>query len=95
MIASRYTGNLHHLCGRDPVVPNVPEHELRGLYAKARVALVPLRFGAGIKLKMVEALREGVPAVSTPVGAQGLPLVERQPFYESQRNAAIWRPISV
>ena len=34
---------------------------------------MPLRFGAGVKLKVVEALRDGVPLVTTPVGAQGLP----------------------
>ncbi len=39
----------------------------------ARVAAVPLRCGAGVKLKVVEALRDGLPLVTTPVGAQGLP----------------------
>jgi glycosyltransferase involved in cell wall biosynthesis len=34
---------------------------------------VPLRCGAGVKLKVVEALRAGLPLVTTPVGAQGLP----------------------
>jgi hypothetical protein len=35
--------------------------------------VVPLRHGAGVKRKVVEALREGLPLVTTPVGAQGLP----------------------
>ena len=35
--------------------------------------MVPLRCGAGVKLKTVEALRAGVPLVTTSVGAQGLP----------------------
>ena len=51
--------------------------ELRAAYATARVAVAPLRYGAGVKLKVVEALREGVPLVTTPIGAQGLPGVER------------------
>lgn len=46
--------------------------ELAGLYGRARVAVVPLRFGAGVKLKAVEAIHAGVPLVTTPVGAQGL-----------------------
>ena len=50
--------------------------ELRGQYAAARVAVAPVRFGAGVKLKVVEALREGVPLVTTWVGAQGLPRLE-------------------
>ncbi|MBV8615359.1 MAG: glycosyltransferase [Acetobacteraceae bacterium] len=57
--------------------PDVPPETLRRLYLSARVAVVPLRYGAGVKLKVVEALREGVPLVSTGVGAQGLPGLAR------------------
>lgn len=42
-------------------------------YASARVVLSPLRFGAGVKLKVLEAMHRGVPLVTTSVGAQGLP----------------------
>jgi O-antigen biosynthesis protein len=52
---------------------NVSDAELRELYRSARVAAVPLRYGAGVKLKVVEALREGLPLVTTSIGAQGLP----------------------
>ncbi len=41
-------------------------------YATARVAICPLRFGAGVKLKVVEAMHHGIPLVTTPIGAQGL-----------------------
>jgi dihydroxy-acid dehydratase len=49
------------------------DEELETIYAEARVALCPLRFGAGVKLKVVEAMHRGVPVVTTTVGAQGLP----------------------
>jgi GT2 family glycosyltransferase/glycosyltransferase involved in cell wall biosynthesis len=52
---------------------NVSDGDLEAAYQRARVAVVPLRCGAGVKLKVVEALRAGVPLVTTPVGAQGLP----------------------
>ena len=52
---------------------NVSDAELRELYRTARVAAVPLRYGAGVKLKVVEALREGLPLVTTSIGAQGMP----------------------
>lgn len=55
------------------VTANVSDERLRELYRTSRVAVVPLRYGAGVKLKVVEALREGLPLVTTPVGAQGLP----------------------
>lgn len=51
----------------------VTDEELDTAYAHARVALCPLRFGAGVKLKVVEAMHRGVPVVTTSVGAQGLP----------------------
>ncbi|MBL6457600.1 glycosyltransferase [Belnapia sp. T6] len=51
----------------------VSDEELAAAYAEARVALCPLRIGAGVKLKVVEAMHRGVPVVTTPVGAQGLP----------------------
>jgi glycosyltransferase involved in cell wall biosynthesis len=46
-------------------------------YRLAKVGVVPLRVGAGVKLKLVEAMRHGLPTVTTSVGAQGLPGVER------------------
>ena len=41
-------------------------------HREATVCLVPLRQGAGVKFKTVEALLNGVPTVSTPVGAEGI-----------------------
>lgn len=38
----------------------------------ARLALAPLRFGAGIKGKLVDAMQCGTPSVTTPIGAEGM-----------------------
>lgn len=51
----------------------ISDEELARHYASARLALCPLRIGAGVKLKVVEAMQRGLPVVTTPVGAQGLP----------------------
>ena len=48
--------------------------DLRAIYEATRVVAVPMRFGAGIKVKCLEALQYGVPVVSTSVGAEGLGL---------------------
>ena len=40
--------------------------------AASRVALAPLRFGAGIKGKLLDAMLCGTPSVTTPVGAEGM-----------------------
>ena len=77
IVGSNPTRRVQSLAGEAvSVCANVSDAELRRFYAEARVAVVPLRCGAGVKLKVVEALREGLPLVTTPVGAQGLPGLE-------------------
>lgn len=39
---------------------------------KARVLLAPLRFGAGIKGKLTDAMQCGTPSVTTTIGAEGM-----------------------
>jgi glycosyltransferase involved in cell wall biosynthesis len=38
--------------------------------------VVPLRYGAGVKGKVVEAIYNGAPIVTTSIGAEGIPQVE-------------------
>ncbi len=74
IIGSNPTATVQALAGDGiAVFANVSDSDLAAAYARARVAVVPLRYGAGVKLKVVEALCQGVPLVTTPVGAQGLP----------------------
>eukprot|EP00978_Attheya_sp_CCMP212_P013054 scaffold32577_cov58-Attheya_sp.AAC.2 len=40
--------------------------------AKHRVLLAPLRFGAGLKGKIVDAWMYGLPVVTTPIGSEGM-----------------------
>ena len=40
--------------------------------ANIRVVLAPLRFGAGIKGKLTEAMRCGAPSMTTSIGAEGM-----------------------
>lgn len=74
IIGSNPTGRVRALAGKAVMIhADVSDAELAAWYGQARVAVVPLRCGAGVKLKVVEALREGLPLVTTPIGAQGLP----------------------
>jgi len=45
-------------------------------YARAHAAVVPVRAGAGSRLKVVEALARGVPLVSTSLGVEGYDLAD-------------------
>jgi O-antigen biosynthesis protein len=40
--------------------------------SQARVCLAPLRFGAGLKGKLIDAMITGTPSVTTSVGAEGM-----------------------
>lgn len=52
--------------------------DLEPYLQRARVALVPLRHGAGVKGKLLEAMAAGTPAVSTTVGIEGLDVVDQE-----------------
>ncbi|WP_296718894.1 glycosyltransferase family 4 protein [Erythrobacter sp.] len=46
--------------------------DLDPCYAEAGIVISPLRFGSGLKIKLVEALAKGRPVVATPVTLQGV-----------------------
>lgn len=46
--------------------------DVESYFKKSRVFITPLRFGSGIKVKVVNALYRGIPCVTTPIGAEGL-----------------------
>jgi glycosyltransferase involved in cell wall biosynthesis len=50
----------------------ISEEALAAAYRSCRLVLVPLRFGAGVKHKVVAALAQGLPVVMTQIGAQGM-----------------------
>lgn len=52
------------------------DEELHMLYRTCRMAVVPLRVGAGVKGKVVEAAYYQIPLVTTDIGAEGLSTAE-------------------
>jgi glycosyltransferase involved in cell wall biosynthesis len=51
----------------------ISDDKLRKLYSEIRMVVIPLRYGAGVKGKTVEAMYNGVPLVTTDFGVEGLP----------------------
>jgi glycosyltransferase involved in cell wall biosynthesis len=49
-------------------------------YEQARVVIAPLRYGAGTKRKVIQALMANVPLVTTSIGAEGLHLEHEVDF---------------
>jgi hypothetical protein len=48
--------------------------DLTTVFDRVRLTIAPLRFGAGIKGKVLESFAAGVPCVMSPVAAEGLTL---------------------
>jgi glycosyltransferase involved in cell wall biosynthesis len=71
----------------------VSAEELERRYGAARLAICPLRFGAGIKLKVVEAMHAGLPLITTPVGIQGLDGAPCPSAATAEAIAALARPL--
>jgi glycosyltransferase involved in cell wall biosynthesis len=46
--------------------------DLSPYYSRASVVVVPLRVGAGVKFKTIDALLHGVPVVTTSIGSEGI-----------------------
>ncbi len=75
-----------NLVGREPsaqvrALTSDPTVKVSGTVADVRpylwestAILVPLRYGSGVRTKILEAFAAGRPVVSTPVGAEGLPV---------------------
>jgi glycosyltransferase involved in cell wall biosynthesis len=49
--------------------------DLEPVFARATASLAPLRFGSGIKIKILDALARGLPVLATEVAIDGIPAV--------------------
>lgn len=52
---------------------HVSDSNLSDLYRNSSVCVIPLRFGAGVKGKTLEAMYNSIPIVSTSIGIEGMP----------------------
>ena len=50
--------------------------DLEPLYRRSLAMLAPVFGGSGVRVKMLEGFRAGMPVVTTPDGAFGLPLAD-------------------
>jgi glycosyltransferase involved in cell wall biosynthesis len=75
-----------------PAIDGVSYHgqvpSVEPFYERAHVAIVPIRFGSGTRLKVVEALALGRPVVATTVGAEGLPLTPGVDYHRADDATA-------
>ena len=72
IVGARPTAEVRDLARYPAVVVTGTVDDVAPYYSNALAAMVPLRVGAGTRLKILEAMAAGVPVVSTSIGAEGL-----------------------
>jgi len=90
IVGSKPPEDVLALAGDNIIVTGfVSDAKLDELYATCRLAVVPLRVGAGVKGKVLEAVYNRIPLVTTPIGAEGISLEEKAFIVaEPDRNMA-------
>jgi glycosyltransferase involved in cell wall biosynthesis len=88
IIGQRPPSEVIALAGpRVEVAGHVPD--LEPYWSAARMSVAPLRFGAGVKGKILSSLAESVPVVTTTIGNEGIDLVDREHALIADEPAAI------
>lgn len=62
-------------------------------YARAHIAVVPVLFGSGTRLKVIEAMALGRPVVATPVGVEGLPVSAGVHYFSGDDSRSFARAV--
>ncbi|MCC3646353.1 glycosyltransferase [Cytobacillus oceanisediminis] len=72
IVGSNPPNQIKRLQSKNIIVTGfVSDGELKEYYKNSRLAVVPLRYGAGVKGKVLEAMYHQVPIITTSVGAEG------------------------
>ncbi|HOP79774.1 MAG TPA: glycosyltransferase, partial [Armatimonadota bacterium] len=77
VVGANPPADIQNLASENVIVTGFVQ-DLSDYLLRARVSISPLRFGAGMKGKVGEALSWGLPVVTTSIGAEGMSLVHEQ-----------------
>lgn len=73
VVGSNPTQEIRDFAGSNLVIHGfVTDEELEKIYQSIKLAIVPLRYGAGIKGKIIEGMMRGIPLVTTSIGIEGI-----------------------
>jgi O-antigen biosynthesis protein len=73
LVGSELPDDIRRLCG-EGVTPVGHVPDLDDIFARVRLTVAPLAYGAGVKGKVLDSLAAGIPCVCTPIAAEGLAL---------------------
>jgi glycosyltransferase involved in cell wall biosynthesis len=69
---------LKHISGKLPLNILGEVEDIDAVYEQADLMIVPLRFGSGTRIKIIESFSRNCPVVSTSVGAHGLKVTDKK-----------------
>ena len=74
IVGSNPTDEVKNICNEGGYILKgfVSDEELINLYKETRIVVAPLRYGAGIKGKIIEAMANGAAIITTNCGAEGI-----------------------
>lgn len=88
IVGSNPTAEIKDLTNENIIVTGyVDDKTLKDFYYKSRVAVLPLRFGAGVKGKLIESCYYQIPSVITTVASEGVPDIEKYAIIEDTAEA--------
>jgi len=78
IIAGSYVPDEIAALASDDIIVRGFVEDLSDIFGKCRLSVAPLRYGAGVKGKVVTSLSYGVPCVATKIAAEGSGLVHNE-----------------
>jgi len=89
LIKSKLPGLIFYIVGNDPlnemakfrskdIVVTGHVRDLEPFFNNCRIFIAPIRYGAGVKGKINQSMSYGLPVVTTPIGAEGMGLVDKK-----------------
>lgn len=107
-VRERVPGVHLHLVGSNPpaqilnlrgarvtVHAALSDEALHEKYREVGAAVAPLRYGAGVKGKVIEAIAQHLPVVTTPIGAEGIPDSESVLWIENSAPRIAQRLVAI
>jgi glycosyltransferase involved in cell wall biosynthesis len=87
IVGKNPTGEVRALARREGVVVTGAVPDMKAYLRRCQVSVCPMRLGAGMKMKVIEAMAAGLPVVCTTRGVEGMDLVAGRDFIVADEPA--------